>query len=79
MRHDLAELEEMRNKVAQLRACAKCAYEEVLAYFGETTNSTPSGVCTQREGIEVSANMHGRRNNGCSLSLVVYVGVCWRL
>jgi hypothetical protein len=43
MRRDLAELEELCGEVQALQKAAKLAYEEVLAYFGETTNSTPSG------------------------------------
>lgn len=43
MRQDLSELEDMCNEVQAQHKSAKAAYEEVLAYFGETTNSTPSG------------------------------------
>jgi len=43
MRQDLMELEELCSEVQGLQRSAKASYEQVLAYFGETTNSTPSG------------------------------------
>lgn len=43
MRQDLEELEELCSEVQALQRSAKSSYEEVLAYFGESINSTPSG------------------------------------
>jgi hypothetical protein len=44
MRRELAELEEAFTEVQALQGAAKAAYEDVLAFFGENTHSTPSGV-----------------------------------
>lgn len=49
MRLDLSELEDMCSDVQGLQASAKAAYEDVLAYFGENTNSTPSGASSLKK------------------------------